>query len=41
VNHTPEFRNSVGPTGVDIPGEMVRYALEVFAGDAVGAGKGG
>ncbi|NOX44925.1 MAG: lysine biosynthesis protein LysX [Caldiserica bacterium] len=40
VNHTPEFRNSVAPTGVDIPAEMVRYALGVFAGDAVGAGKG-
>jgi len=40
VNHTPEFRNSVGPTGVDIAAEMVRYALGVFAGDAVGAGKG-
>ena len=40
VNHTPEFRNSVAPTEVDIPAEMVRYALGVFAGDAVGAGKG-
>jgi len=30
VNHSPEFRNSIDPTGVDIPGEMVRYALEAF-----------
>ncbi len=40
VNHTPEFRNSIAPTGVDIPGEMARYALEAFARGAVGAGKG-
>jgi len=40
VNHTPEFRNSIEPTGVNIPGEMVRYALGVFTGDVVGAGKG-
>ncbi len=25
VNHTTEFRNSVEPTGVDIPGKMVDY----------------
>lgn len=29
VNHTPEFRNSIAPTGVDIPGRIVRYVLEV------------
>ncbi|MBC8448311.1 MAG: lysine biosynthesis protein LysX [Chloroflexi bacterium] len=29
VNHTPEFRNSIGPTGVDIAGRIVDYALEV------------
>ena len=29
VNHTPEFRNSIGPTGVDIAGCIVDYALEV------------
>ncbi|MFQ6016338.1 MAG: lysine biosynthesis protein LysX [Anaerolineae bacterium] len=29
VNHTPEFRNSIAPTGVDIPGQLVRYVLEV------------
>lgn len=26
VNHTMEFRNSVATTGVDIPGEVARYA---------------
>ena len=31
VNHTPEFRNSIDPTGVDIPGEIVDYLLEVAA----------
>ncbi len=25
VNHTTEFRNSVAPTGVDIPGRMIEY----------------
>jgi [lysine-biosynthesis-protein LysW]--L-2-aminoadipate ligase len=29
VNHTPEFRNSVEPTGVDIPGKIVDHVLEV------------
>ncbi len=28
INHTMEFRNSIAPTGVDIPAEVVRYALE-------------
>ena len=27
VNHTMEFRNSSAPTGVNIPAEVVRYAL--------------
>ena len=27
VNHTMEFRNSVSTTGVDIPAELVRYAV--------------
>ena len=27
INHTMEFRNSSAPTGVDIAGEVVRYAL--------------
>ena len=31
VNHTPEFRNSIAPTGVDIPGKMIEYVLEVGA----------
>jgi [lysine-biosynthesis-protein LysW]--L-2-aminoadipate ligase len=31
VNHTPEFRNSIAPTGVDIAGRIVDYALEVAA----------
>ncbi|MCP4535904.1 MAG: lysine biosynthesis protein LysX [Chloroflexi bacterium] len=29
VNHTPEFRNSIKTTGVDIPGKMIDYAVEV------------
>jgi len=29
VNHTPEFRNSIAPTGVDIPGKIVEHLLEV------------
>jgi len=29
VNHTPEFRNSIDTTGVDIPGRIVEYTLEV------------
>ena len=29
VNHTPEFRNSIEPTGVDIPGKMVDHVLEI------------
>jgi [lysine-biosynthesis-protein LysW]--L-2-aminoadipate ligase len=28
INHTMEFRNSIAPTGVDIPGRAVEYALE-------------
>jgi [lysine-biosynthesis-protein LysW]--L-2-aminoadipate ligase len=31
VNHTPEFRNSIAPTGVDIPAKMIDYVLEVIA----------
>jgi len=31
VNHTPEFRNSIDTTGVDIPAKVVEYALEVAA----------
>ncbi|MCA9918047.1 MAG: lysine biosynthesis protein LysX [Anaerolineales bacterium] len=29
VNYTMEFRNSITPTGVDIPGRIVEYALQV------------
>lgn len=29
VNHTMEFRNSIAPTGVDIPGRMLQYVQEV------------
>jgi len=29
VNHTPEFRNSIAPTGVDIAGRIADYVLEV------------
>jgi [lysine-biosynthesis-protein LysW]---L-2-aminoadipate ligase len=29
VNHTMEFRNSIQPTGVDIPGRMIEYVLDV------------
>ncbi len=32
VNHTMEFKNSVAPTGVDIPGRIVEYAVEVAKG---------
>jgi len=31
VNHTPEFRNSIEPTGVDIPDKIVNHVLEVAA----------
>lgn len=31
VNHTPEFRNSIAPTGVDIAGKIIDYVLEVAA----------
>lgn len=27
VNHTTEFRNSIAPTGVDIPGKMIEYFI--------------
>ena len=29
VNHTMEFRNSIEPTGVNIPGRMIDYVLQV------------
>lgn len=33
VNHTMEFRNSIEPTGVDIPGLVAAYVLRRAAGD--------
>ncbi len=33
VNYTIEFRNSIDTTGVDIPGRVVDYVLEVADGD--------
>ncbi len=32
INHTMEFRNSSAPTGVDIPSEVVAYALSTVKG---------
>lgn len=32
VNHTMEFRNSIAPTGVDIPGRIIAYTLAVGEG---------
>jgi [lysine-biosynthesis-protein LysW]--L-2-aminoadipate ligase len=29
INHTMEFRNSIAPTGVDIPGRVADYALNI------------
>lgn len=42
VNHTMEFRNSIEPTGVDIPGRMIEWAVRegARAGAGVGAGVG-
>ena len=31
VNHTPEFRNSIDTTGVDIPSKVVDHVLKVAA----------
>jgi [lysine-biosynthesis-protein LysW]--L-2-aminoadipate ligase len=35
VNHTAEFRNSIAPTGVDIAGRIVDYALRRGSGQAL------
>lgn len=35
VNYTMEFRNSIEPSGVDIPGKIIDYVLQVGAGRAV------
>lgn len=32
VNHTMEFKNSVAPTGVDIPGAIIEYVVDVAKG---------
>ena len=29
VNYTMEFRNSIQPTGVDIPGRIIDYLIKV------------
>ncbi|MBN1311166.1 MAG: lysine biosynthesis protein LysX [Anaerolineae bacterium] len=36
VNHTMEFRNSIEPTGVDIPGKIIDYVFQVGEGVPVG-----
>jgi [lysine-biosynthesis-protein LysW]--L-2-aminoadipate ligase len=33
INHTMEFRNSIAPTGVNIPGKMVDYVLSKLGVD--------
>jgi len=38
VNHSMEFRNSIAPTGVDIPGRMVDYLIERAAARAAARG---
>ena len=37
VNHTMEFRNSIAPTGVDIPGRIVDHVVSVAEREAVHA----
>ncbi len=37
INHTMEFHSSVEPTGVDIPGQIIDYALAVAAGQTQAA----
>ncbi|MFN5928823.1 MAG: lysine biosynthesis protein LysX, partial [Roseiflexaceae bacterium] len=36
VNYTMEFRNSITPTGVNIPGRIVEYTVEVAQGKRSG-----
>lgn len=36
VNYTMEFKNSIEPTGVDIPGRIVDYVLKVAEGNTHG-----
>lgn len=35
VNYTMEFKNSIAPTGVDIPARMIDYVLKVGQGEVV------
>jgi [lysine-biosynthesis-protein LysW]--L-2-aminoadipate ligase len=35
INATMEFRNSIAPTGVDIPNEMLEYVLSGVREEAV------
>ena len=32
VNYTMEFKNSIAPTGVDIPARMIEYVISVGEG---------
>lgn len=41
INHTMEFRNSIEPTGVDIPGRMVEFVLGVAEASRAGRAIGG
>ncbi len=34
INDTMEFRNSIEPTGVDIPGAMAEYVLSELKSEA-------
>lgn len=33
INHTMEFRNSIAPTGIDIPGRVADYVLAIAKGN--------
>jgi [lysine-biosynthesis-protein LysW]--L-2-aminoadipate ligase len=35
VNDTMEFRNSIAPTGVDIPAEIARYVVSEIGREAL------
>ena len=37
VNYTMEFRNSIAPTGVDIPARIVDYVIAVGKGEVKAA----
>lgn len=40
INHTMEFRNSIEPTGVDIPGRMIDHVLAVASRQTSATGAG-